>query len=1089
MARYTKTYSNYILKKRHKEINGGIIIERDWGTLGERHVIEPGKRRVYADSNFLFTDNTTPGTKYRNNTGEWSEPYTQDTLGDKIDKTVNDTSLLDDSNDIRDYAYYGSAAELVRASVENIIKWFPGKVWSTDDVINRVNQAEDGWLYIKDIITDGHHNYAIEYTDNKDDCLVHVVRNPFDIDFYTTNKVMGKYDNTLRNMPLSWKQYIVNDVDFNSWNVWIQPYQECVNNFTIKYDITFTYTDVEGIDRTKHLYGIVNEGDIIWCTKGDAITIQPKQSIIDEYFKNLDGFEAKLLNRVNNPQYTARFVTPIQYNNNNPNYAYVERAYSWPYDGYCISVDTIGFDNYFNSLYNMAVLMDELWCDNLWKNMTHESIKNFDWTYTKQYEEGQEEENILGGTRMEGVLRIWGRCFDDVKRYVDGIKLKNCITYDDSANLANAELSDKAGLMGWEIYSTKISNSDNIYLTNDFIDNNIEKLDPIERWGADAFVTYDKWYTPKNPEAVSQNSVDNDFMNRLILSTSRIFKSKGTKEGIRMVLAMFGIGDNDIEFHEKYYTVTPKNRNELFCFYQWVQFPEHGEQYEPLAGYNDLEEYLSENPAQPSSPQHILVGGKCYDLRIDMTVGDFCEHMTYVKSAELNYQDDEFSGYPIKDVYINNEHYIVPYFSQDRIYDGNVQFETKGGWGKMTEADYSFDNMAEQKFGYLETIPYMDIVQNVGELLNVNAYQIGNKSIFYVMDISDITNYVEDVPRNISNLFKLQSRENPSVFSSWSNIPSDGYVDVNYDIFIGVSDDDLKLAAYVNQLTFDNLGNNPHCGYSDYDLGTEYLEYLKEPFKHPADTFGFTDIVETENAKQFKFDIVEQSGEKIVNLIGNTNLEYILPSKVLVLKLNVGNDFFKEYFKEVVLKYVLQVIPSTTILLVDGTDYGYYNVRLVYGVNGENVVDGYIQYGTVPELSSFGLSDSDVVESGYNYSLPEFKKVTGDAEYTVTYTKNTSAYYYTGFMAVSNPVNINEFEPFEDSVDFEMKDLTIIALPDDKEATIVFTSNGIESVVKECNEQPCLVSGDFVVDIPDGYRSVMYYFDNINADTAQIIIE
>lgn len=70
MERYSKSFSNYTNKKYHQKTNDGTIFERDWGTLGERHVIESGKRRVYSDSNFLFTDNTRPGSKFRNNTGD-----------------------------------------------------------------------------------------------------------------------------------------------------------------------------------------------------------------------------------------------------------------------------------------------------------------------------------------------------------------------------------------------------------------------------------------------------------------------------------------------------------------------------------------------------------------------------------------------------------------------------------------------------------------------------------------------------------------------------------------------------------------------------------------------------------------------------------------------------------------------------------------------------------------------------------------------------------------------------------------------------------------------------------------------------------
>lgn len=457
----------------------------------------------------------------------------------------------------------------------------------------------DKWLYLKKVVTDGHHNYAVTYTDNESLCEIHTIRNPFEIDFYHTDAILSKYDNSLRNMPLSWTQYEINGAPLKSWDVWIKPYNECDEEYTIKYDIRFTFNlnqcvnfkdveeedwccvqfkdqtasddcisfgcagDCEPNEKVAHLYGILINRKIVWCCDIDGFAIQPKDEIISKYFATLNGFEAKILDKRNNPQYTAKFLTPIQYPNNDPHYSYVERTYTWPHNGYCLAVDTVGFDNYFNSLYSMAATMDELWCDNLWKNMTHESIKNFDWTYTKQYEEGEEIDNILGGTRMQNVLRIWGRTFDDIKRYVDAISLKNCITYDDRMNVSNAELSDKAELLGWEAYSTKITDKDNDYLTNAYV-KSLDKLP--NRWGEDAIVEHDKWFYTKTPNSVSQNVVDNEFMRNLVLNTGDIFRTKGTKHGIEKVLALFGIGDDEITFEERYYTVIPKLRDEMFNF-------------------------------------------------------------------------------------------------------------------------------------------------------------------------------------------------------------------------------------------------------------------------------------------------------------------------------------------------------------------------------------------------------------------------------------------------------------------------------------------------------------------------------------------
>lgn len=952
MGRYSKSYSNYVAKKFHQKIEDGSIFERDWGTLGERHVIESGKRRIYSDSNFLFTDNTIPGTKYRNNTGEWSEPYTQDSLGSKVDNTVNDTSILSDSNDIRDYAYYGSAVELLRSTIENIIKWFPGRFWSTSYTIDRASNDGDKFIYLKKIVTDGHHNYAVTYTDKQSESKIHVLKNPFNIDFYHTNALLDKNDNALRNMPLSWKQYQINGAPLQSWDVWIKPYSDCDDNYTIKYDITFKYNpadcidfkvfeeedwccvrfkdqsevnndecisfgcagDCEPLEATGHIYGIVVNGNVIWCSDVENFVIQPEQLIIDNYFTNLSGFEAKILNKQNNPRYTTKFITPVPYKNNNPNYVYTEKSYTWPHDGYCLLVDTIGFENYFNALYSMASKMDELWCDNLWKNMTHESIKNFDWTYTKQYEEGQEVDNILGGTRMEEILRIWGRGYDDIKRYIDGISLKNCVTYDDTKNLGNAELSDKAELLGWEVYSTKLTNTDNEYLTNAFV-NSLQKLE--NRWGDEAIVSQDKWYYSRTPSSVSQNMVDNNFMKKLILSSGEIFRTKGTRQAIEMVFGMFGIGDDDIEFTEKYYTVEPKNRDDLFCFYRPHPMPDDESEYTVIIGYDTLDEYINDNPVDISSPLKIKINDNFFDLVFNMTVGDFCEYMMSMKIAKQNYQDDEFSGTPIRDVYINNEHYIVPYFTQDQVYDGDVQFETKGGWGKMVDRYEDVELIKKQEFDYLETIPYMEVVQYVGDLLSINQYKIGEKKIYYVMNLTDLPSYVESIPTNISHLFKLNDTNNPSLFSSWKNIPADGVIDPEVELFNGVTDDDIKLADYCDKLMFDNIGNNPHCGYSTYDLGDEYLEYVKQPFKYPVEHYGFSYDEDLVAASQFKFNVTEHTGTRIVNLTHSNEIEYILPSKLFIIRNNIDNELYKNYLNQVVLKYVLQVIPSTTILVLE----------------------------------------------------------------------------------------------------------------------------------------------------------------------------
>lgn len=961
MGKYSKTYSNYLHRKVHQNTNDGTIFERDWGTLGERHVIESGKRKIYADSNFLFTDNNRPGTKKRNNTSEWSDAYTSDNITSRVNDEINNISNLNESNDIRDYAYYGSALELLRAAIEDIIKWFPARLWATETGVMRESDDDQTYLYLDSVVTDGHHNYAATYVNSEtitpdNPVNMYTIANPFGIDLYTPNAVFTDNDNRQRNMVSAWQNYTINGSPLLTWDVWIKPYDECDTNYDIVYDITFTYkgdcitiNDVEDeietcvsiydvednpdTIKTGHIYGMRTREGLIWCTDTQDLIIQPTTDIIENYFNNLDDFESVLLSRKSNPKYTAKFITPIEMPDNRPGYYYVERTYTWPNTGYCINVDTVGFTNYVNDLYKLGVLLDETWCDNLWRNMTHEAIKNFDWTYTREYVDGEEVDNIAGGTRMQHMLRIWGRSFDDVKRYIDAISLKNVITYSDFGNIGNAELSDKAELRGWEIYSTKENNNDNLFLTNDYI-NSITKL--TDRWGGvNTTVSHENWFNTINPAQVSQNSVENNFMKKLILNSGGIFRSKGTRQSIEQVLALFGLGYNEFTLEERSYSVVPKRRDDIYYHYAANSNPDLSKGYVDLSNnYSTMEEYAEANnyTFNENSIPHIKIGLKIFDLIDYMTYGEFCKLYNSKKNIVVNYDDDEFSGIPLKTVYIDNDYYIVPYFTQTKIYDGDVQFESEGAWGKTIPSSSNVNNFVNEEYNYMETLPYMDVVQNVSALMGVNAYTIGNKTIYYVMDLSDLTDFVETVPTTTSHFFKLMDKVNPQLFANWKNVPlnTDNLSESGYnvlcssnDLTLGCTYDDYLLCQYHDTMVLDNLGNNPHVGYASYDIGTKYLEYISEPFKYAAEHYGYSDLDDCYTVSRFRFEVTEHS-DKIIDRtgdIGNLHNQYYLPSKLLILrnKMSMSNKAktnFKSYFRNVILKYIIQIIPSTSLFIL-----------------------------------------------------------------------------------------------------------------------------------------------------------------------------
>ena len=55
---------------------------------------------------------------------------------------------------------------------------------------------------------------------------------------------------------------------------------------------------------------------------------------------------------------------------------------------------------------------------------------------------------------MTNALKIYGREFDEVKKYSDGIKFSNVVTYDKKNNTPDAVVKNLARVLGWQLTSS-----------------------------------------------------------------------------------------------------------------------------------------------------------------------------------------------------------------------------------------------------------------------------------------------------------------------------------------------------------------------------------------------------------------------------------------------------------------------------------------------------------------------------------------------------------------------------------------------------------------------------------------------------------
>lgn len=1109
------------MRSRHQRTDLGTIMERDWVTTNGLNVLRfgPGRKIWYNSGNFVFTTANIPTYHKKHKLSTEVKTWTWDDCK-SADGTVNDITPNFYTTDLRDYAYYGSCVEMIRATVEDIISDFPGNLtttfnypitdWrKTGHIVEYMESAptftpvegnislqitpsddypENCWninkkwyYYIKSkweeveevpntssmseldqyyyVLEDGTIKKLVERTIKVDEEERKVIEiedygtpiltnnfisyytkefdyyeynygsasfdvkeapigvvdgfaldNPFKIDMHHQRVILDKYDNPMRFMAQSWSKYCVVNGDgkeekITSFAIEPKDVPECCEEGLVMYDITIK------TEKSKKPYVIkvyYVGGDIVYIynnKKYPPMTeIRPQQEYIDEYFANLKGFKRQLLRQDTTPFYSNKFITPSE---ENFVWFYPVKMYIWPSKGYCIDISSSAFEEFITKMFDIGQNFDELWCDNLYRSMTHESIKNFDWTYSRDYYEGDAQDNIDGGERMQKIIRVFGRVFDDIKLYIDTLKNIRNTTYDKYKNSPEGLLSDEVSIKGIDVKSTISADYDlDAQITAESLETNVAEKDKC--WVDESASELPKWYPTRRSEDIFCDVCDNEMMRRILLSVKRIMQTKGTQQGIEMVFGLFGLGRGVDYYIEE----------EVFFTKQMIPSEEC------VDGTRDwTEEKGVDWTAEASVDWKQVNSHKKGDLAVEINAN---------KDLDLLYYEDSLSGVPMREVLLGRENtpYLVPYYDSTQLYDGDLIFQGKGGWGKFIKR--KDEDPLDDCFDYQETVSYLHVVGTVGELLAINPYTVDNNVIYYVANLEDYTTYDENPPMNIdkgitmSHYFILINNFETHKLSSWKNIVVKPELDVEgklqiveeaafQEIFAedwtyspdeGATDEE-KLGAYkyafakmsyLDSILSTNIANNPHVGYGKYDDGNTFLEYMKLPFKYLIDNKNIQDSNLDALAECYKFDditdnkIDDKDGVDKIQIMNSRqpndkgltdfvkytvkkdklteehtlgddghNLEkrWFINSKVLTIeKINkieplpsykvvlpimegkevkypqgrvlddtewgelskddqdkcVEHYLFDEYFKTIIMPYVMQVIPSTTIL-------------------------------------------------------------------------------------------------------------------------------------------------------------------------------
>jgi len=394
--------------------------------------------------------------------------------------------------DLKNYAYFGSLREFIRVSLEHVISNWPASIYVSPRVGTSTGYTIEDYTYnsINDKATFKTNTYFL--------------RNLYDIKILTNAKTVNDYtdvDDT-RNLTVNYNNYVISGSsgEFN-----ILGYTGATSN-----NDDYLYFEVDGNPFT---------GSTTFKT--DYFHIKPNSNKVNEFFNLLPEFESYLLNRQTIPTYTSRFTHTIKTDAGIS--LETESKIIWPTtDGYNLDFNTTQYIYFVSELLKLADDSDSIKTNIISRFLVSNSITDFDTIDKDSYDET--------GQKIGKLLKIYGREFDEIKRFSDGIALCNTVTYNKQDNTPDSILKMLGRTLGWEL-TTSLEE-------NDFITSYLTPK--TSTYSGETF-----GLTPIEAEI--------EMWRRIILNTPWIWKSKGTRKAIEFFIKFIGAPNGLIRFNEHLY--------------------------------------------------------------------------------------------------------------------------------------------------------------------------------------------------------------------------------------------------------------------------------------------------------------------------------------------------------------------------------------------------------------------------------------------------------------------------------------------------------------------------------------------------------
>lgn len=466
--------------------------------------------------NFPIVGNTASTTTFNYSLGGFSEPITLELLAkgnEELLSYLTNSSLFIkfnyDTNDISKLVQYGSLKERLRVATQEIINFFPAALYS-----NGVDQVLGGTGNTTESIT-----YSIS---NKQTTIVIPrvkLSNPFGVEF-TERGLFGIETSMNMDYVLVDSEADISTVaskvdlgEINPLRNFSLQYPKYVLSFDGSGSTEYNVMDYTPIDDTTTGLTLVISGAPFGINPTPTTTpfyIKPNKLESQKSLDELGEVEKFLANQRSQPQYTSTFKVMSQTDGGQN---FIQKLkYTWPkQDLVNLDLSSEEYTTYIENLVDVGNQLDENKSNLVSRFLTTGAFKEFD----------------TGDRKVEKTLQIYGRSFDDVKKFIDGISYMTNVTYDGVENIPNKLLRNFALMLGWK--------TPNIINQRDFLDTILDSAPP-------QFSGESMGLTPAE--------LDVELYRRILMNTAFLFKSKGTRKVVEFIFDLIGAPEAMTQINE-----------------------------------------------------------------------------------------------------------------------------------------------------------------------------------------------------------------------------------------------------------------------------------------------------------------------------------------------------------------------------------------------------------------------------------------------------------------------------------------------------------------------------------------------------------